>query len=264
MRTSLLRLKSATVAPSPLVGRTLVPLALTLLALMAVGCQAGDRAAESPAASAGAPKAPVAPAEGAKGSSLEAPPKPSEPATRNLVYEELAGVEGSKANWKRGEGEGGPGEWKWENGWIVGENVHNDALWLDAPVPLKSRVEFEVEALTPTGDIKVEIYGDGKKHQSGYVLIFGGWKNTLDVIARLDEHGKDRKERPSRKVETGRVYRMAIERREQGRLDWYVDDAWFMSYEDPKPLAGDGHTKFALNVWQAPVRFRNIRIYAVQ
>ena len=28
----------------------------------------------------------------------------------------------------------------------------------------------------------------------GYILIYGGWKNTRHVVARRDEHGKDRLE----------------------------------------------------------------------
>ena len=162
--------------------------------------------------------------------------------------------------WKRGQGEGGKGQWQIEDGAVVGVDLHNDPLWLDKKLPEKVRIEFDAEAMSSIGDIKVEVFGDGVKHESGYILLFGGWKNTLDVIARLDEHGEDRKSRKTHGVLPGYSYRMAVERTD-GTLRWYVNGEHFMSYVDKEPLVGEGHRHFAFNVWSAPVRFDNVAIY---
>lgn len=166
-------------------------------------------------------------------------------------------------SWHRGTGEGGKGQWAIREGGVEGSVIRNDPLWLTVPLPDAIRVEFEAQALTDVGDLKVEIFGDGETHASGYVLIFGGWNNQLDVIARLDEHGKDRKEQATRGVETKRVYKMAIVRAADGVLRWYVDGEVFMTYEDSSPLVGDGHRYFALANWNAPVRFSNVRVYGL-
>lgn len=163
-------------------------------------------------------------------------------------------------HWTRGEGEGGVGKWAIKDGSVVGVDIHNDPLWLDQKLPEKVRIEFDIEALSSIGDLKVEVFGDGVRHESGYILIFGGWTNTLDVIARLDEHGKDRKARTTQGVMPGHVYHMAIERTDS-TLHWFVNNKLFMSYEDDQPLVGDGHRYFALNIWSAPVRYDNIKIY---
>lgn len=165
-------------------------------------------------------------------------------------------------HWKRGTGEGGPGQWTLHQGWIQGQRLRNDPLWLQTPLPEKVRVEFEAMAMTEVGDIKVEIFGNGDDHESGYVLIFGGWNNSLDVIARLDEHGQDRRARTSKKVVADQLYQMAIERTD-GTLRWYVDGELFMSYDDASPLRGEGHQYFAFSNWDALVRFRNVKVYAL-
>lgn len=164
------------------------------------------------------------------------------------------------AHWSRGKGEGGVGEWMLKDGGVVGVDLKNDPLWLDVELPEKVRIEFDIEALSSVGDLKVEVFGDGVNHQSGYVLIFGGWTNTLDVIARLDEHGKDRKARDTNGVMPGHTYRMAIERTDS-TLNWFVNGKLFMNYEDPEPLVGEGHRHFALSLWSAPARYDNIKVY---
>ena len=165
--------------------------------------------------------------------------------------------------WRRGSGEGGEGRWRIEDGWLVGDDLHNDPLWLVQRLPEKVRVEFDAQADSSVGDLKVEIFGDGRRHASGYVLIFGGWNNRLDVIARLDEHGADRLEHPSRRVQPGRRYRMAVERGEGGTLRWRIDGQPFLEYEDAVPLRGADQAYFAFSNWEAPVRFDNFRVYAL-
>lgn len=163
-------------------------------------------------------------------------------------------------DWVEGKGENGPGSWRIKDGMVEGVDIHNDPLWLEQELPDKVRVEFDIVALSPVGDLKVEVFGDGLNHESGYILIFGGWKNSLDVIARLDEHGKDRKARKTQGVMPGHVYHWAIERT-GSTLNWYVDGEHFMSYEDSQPLTGEGHRHFAFNIWSAPVHYDNVRVY---
>jgi hypothetical protein len=157
----------------------------------------------------------------------------------------------------------GEGRWAVVDGWLQGQRGNeNHALWLAAPLPSNVRVEFDVRGGSDDGDIKVEIFGDGARHASGYILIFGGWKNSLNAIARLDEHGKDRKAGRGEKVVRGRTYEMAVVR-SGGVVSWYSDRGarrLLMSYEDGAPLVGEGHDRFAFNNWDVPVYFDNIRV----
>ena len=83
-------------------------------------------------------------------------------------------------------------------------DLHNHPVWLNRELPDAVRVEFDAWAETDEGDIKVELAGDGVSFAktasytaTGYVFIFGGWNNSLNVIARLDEHGDDRVAAPA-------------------------------------------------------------------
>ncbi|KPK14772.1 MAG: hypothetical protein AMJ62_11710, partial [Myxococcales bacterium SG8_38] len=114
--------------------------------------------------------------------------------------------------------------------------------------------------------IKLEIFGDGASHSTGdryeatsYVVIFGGWNNSLNVLARMDEHGADRITGPPRKVQVGRTYHFRIERID-GTLTVWVDDELLLRMEDSEPLRGRGHDHFAFNNWQSDVWFDNLRI----
>lgn len=144
------------------------------------------------------------------------------------------------------------------------QGAHNDALWLQEPLPEKFRVSFTARSQSAAGDIKFEILGDGRTHESGYVGIFGGWNNQLNIIARLDEHGDDRLEgAPEHTVQPGRTYDMDVVRTDD-RLRWYVDGELFLSYDDASPLRGDGHRYFAFNNWETPLYFDDFRIYDLE
>ena len=157
------------------------------------------------------------------------------------------------------------GRWIIKDGQLRAEKIHNAALWLQTPLPEKVRIEFMARAHTDTGDIKCEVFGDGRTHQSGYIAIFGGWNNTVRAIARLDEHGEDRKNdnrcrvRGGRRrcVEKGVDYKWTIERTDH-IVKWYIDDQLLMTYPDQNPLNG---RHFAFNNWQALVTFDTLRIY---
>jgi hypothetical protein len=169
------------------------------------------------------------------------------------------------------------------SGWMVKEgrlcvsDAHNHPAWLRRRLPPNARIEFEATSASPEGDLKVEVWGDGRAAATGnsytnatsYLIIFGGWKNTLHVLARLDEHGADRK---ALRVEPGetdpraqpvlpdRAYRFKIERSDGKTVRYFVDEIEILSFKDPSPLIGEGHEHFAFNDWQVPACFDNLTI----
>lgn len=173
------------------------------------------------------------------------------------------------------------------DGWLLSPGVKNNPLWLRASLPNDVAVEFDVKSMSPEGDIKAEIFGDGSDHASGYVLIHGGWNNSISIIARLDEHapplnsvlakanGADpvaagvyrddtrvRVEASPYRVEVGRTYHWRIERRGK-LLTWFIDGREFMRFEDPKPLTGKGHDRFGFSSWEAQLFFDNLTVTAL-
>lgn len=162
--------------------------------------------------------------------------------------------------------ETGPG-WRIVNGALQGEGAHNHPLWLRRRLPRDARIEFDAWSESPAGDLKVEVWGDGESfarqasysNATSYVIIFGGWHNSYNVIARLDEHAADRRQRVGPRVEVGRHYHFTIERR--GRvLRWAIDGEPMLEWDDPEPLAGPGHEYLAFNDWEARVHFDNLVI----
>lgn len=149
------------------------------------------------------------------------------------------------------------GQWQVRDGRLYGEKIHNAGLWLVKPLPEKVRVEFDARAETKTGDLKCEIFGDGRTHQSGYIAIFGGWNNTINCIARRDEHGEDRKEDRRTRVVPNVDYKWTLIRIED-TIEWYVDGQLFLKYHDAHPVRGH---HFAFNNWEALTSFDNLRIY---
>ena len=153
--------------------------------------------------------------------------------------------------------------WAIRDGELWGAGTRNNPLWLRMRLPRDVAVEFTARSETATGsrpgDIKFEIFGNGREHASGYVLVFGGWGNSLSAIARLDEHDAGRVERSDRKVEIGRNYRMRVERRGT-TLRWLVDGEEFLVLDDPRPLAGPGHDRFGFSSWDADLFFDDLRI----
>ena len=147
--------------------------------------------------------------------------------------------------------------WKIADGWVHAKGARNEGLWLKEKLPQRARVEFDARSESPDGDIKIEIFAAAPKHQGGYIVIFGGWKNQLNVIARLDEHGKDRKEAVKPMVERGKTYHFAVIKAGD-TLTWYVDNELVLSYRDPSPLSG---RYFGFNDWDTPVYFDNLRVY---
>jgi len=152
------------------------------------------------------------------------------------------------------------------NGQLKISGAHNKPLWLRRTLPHDVRVEFDVRSESPAGDIKVELFGDGVSKATStsytatsYVVIFGGWNNSKNIIARLDEHGSDRVEGKRMPVEVGRTYHMKIERKSDTITAW-VDGEQLATMKDPEPLTGRGHEYFAFNNWQSELWFDNLKI----
>lgn len=171
------------------------------------------------------------------------------------------------------------------DGWLLSPGVKNNPLWLRAALPNDVAVEFDVKSMSPEGDVKVEIFGDGSDHASGYVLIHGGWNNSISIIARLDEHAprlesvtqgnpdpvaagiykndtRVRVEANPFRVEQGRTYHWRVERRGKV-LSWFIDGQPFMRFEDPLPLTGKGHDRFGFSSWEAQLFFDNLTVTAL-
>lgn len=185
------------------------------------------------------------------------------------------------------------GQWRVVSGELLAPGVRNNPLWLQARLPRDVAVEFDARSESPEGDLKVEIFGDGLNHASGYVLIHGGWNNRISVIARLDEHGTSledlrrqaqqvanakglpsadlvqtgvfrprthmRVEANPYPVQPGKTYHWRIERR-GSLLRWFIDGQPFLELDDPHPLEGSGHDRFGFSAWESQLFFDNLRI----
>lgn len=183
--------------------------------------------------------------------------KPVDPLTGGkLVYSEDFEGSGLPSAWSSKSP-----VWKVAQGKLSGARAENEGVWLSQPLPEQVRVTFDVSSASPDGDIKFEIFTDGKTHQSGYIGIFGGWKNSLNIIARLDEHGSDRLVgAEGQAVVKDRVYHMTVVRTDN-RVQWWVDGKPFLTYADAAPLRGEGHNHLGFNTWHAPLSYDAVRVY---
>jgi hypothetical protein len=171
----------------------------------------------------------------------------------------------------------GTNVWHIENGHLCGQGAHNHGVWLRRVLPVNARIEFDAFSESPDGDIKAEVWGDGQSaatsisytNATSYLIVLGGWKNTFHVIARLNEHGTDRKEikiDPSsddpreKPVTLGQRYHFKIERTDGKTVHWSVDGVEYLSYSDSQPLAGGGHDHFGFNDWDVKVCFDNVKV----
>lgn len=169
--------------------------------------------------------------------------------------------------------------WRLEHGQLCAQGARNHPAWLRRRLAVNARIEFDAISHSPEGDIKVEMWGDGRTaaHKStyddatSYLAILGGWQNRWHVLARLDEHGSDRvqlrvapgADDPGGPVQPHRTYRFRVERTDGHTVRWWVDGIELASFEDPKPLLGIGHEYFAFNDWESPVCFDNLSIIAL-
>ena len=168
------------------------------------------------------------------------------------------------------------GNYRIEDGNLVFAHAHNHPLWLVRTLPRDVQIEFDAQSRSPDGDIKFELFGDGYRHESaeavekdlvytasGYVLIFGGWRNSRSVIVRQNEHTWEQDHsvplRTAPRVEPGRTYHWVVTRI-GGHIDWRIDGQPFLAWDDPAPLAGPGHDHFAFDGWDTELVFDNLSI----
>lgn len=167
--------------------------------------------------------------------------------------------------------------WRIEGGRLCGRGARNRGVWLKRTLPTVARIEVTAIAASDDGDLKLELWGDGRSgakgatydHATGYVAILGGWRNQRHVLARLDEHGDDRLElvvdpsgddRRRRAVIAHRPVRFVFERTDEKTLRWEVDGVIVHEMVDEEPLRGPGHDHLGFNDWEAPVCFDDLRI----
>lgn len=167
--------------------------------------------------------------------------------------------------------------WTIRDGRLCAVHARNRGVWLKRRLPTNARIEFDAQSGSKDGDIKGEFWGDGVSgattqsysDATSYLAILGGWKNTLHVLARLDEHGNDRRalriapdseddrERPVSPEET---YRFRVERADGRTVVFSANGVRIASYEDAAPLEGEGHDHMGFNDWDVPVCFDNLLI----
>lgn len=172
------------------------------------------------------------------------------------------------------------GRWRIEGGRACVSGARNHPLWLKRRIPTNAVIEFDATSASDDGDLKAEFWGDGRSgatsisynNATSYLTIWGGWKNRYHVLARIDEHAKDRKQiqidpaasaLPQKPVERDRSYHFRIERRDGRTVQWFVDGQPILTYPDPEPLKGAGHEHFGFNNWEVPVCFDNLSLEAL-
>ncbi len=167
--------------------------------------------------------------------------------------------------------------WRIDEGRLCAKGAKNHGVWFKRRLPKNARIEFDATSGSPEGDIKAEAWGDGRSRPAGttyddatsYIVVLGGWKNRLNVLARLNEHANNRvelrlvpgSEDPrTQPVVEGRSYHVEIERNDGRTVRVTVDDLEVLEMEDPAPLVGHDHQHFAFNNWDVPVCFDDLII----
>ena len=151
------------------------------------------------------------------------------------------------------------GSWRIVDGALSSLGDRNQPLWLDVPLGKNVRVEFTAWSRSPAVDTKVEIFGDGLRHESGYIVILGGWQNTISTIARLDEHERGRVELRKR-WEKDRHYRWTVQRTDGHTLELFIDGERVLAYDDPAPLVGPKNNRLAFTSWESEVFYDDLTI----
>jgi hypothetical protein len=167
--------------------------------------------------------------------------------------------------------------WEIRDGKLCGKSIRNRGVWLNRTLPVNARIEFDAVSSSSDGDLKAEYWGDGRSgatqasytNATSYLTIFGGWKNTFHVLARVDEHAPDRLQVPlsadsvderEKPVIAGRSYGFKVERSDGKTITWWVDGVQIHRLEDKQPMTGPGHDHFGFNDWEVPVCFDNLKV----
>ena len=154
--------------------------------------------------------------------------------------------------------------------------AYNHPVWLRRKLTRNVQIDFDAVSRSPAGDLKVELFGDGESFDddkgrydpTSYMIVMGGWHNSKSIISRLGEHDEAVKVARDRTgaeplVTPGKTYHFTVTRR-GGAIDWKIDGAPYLAWNDPEPLGGPGHEFFAINDWEADVSFDNLTIRPVE
>jgi hypothetical protein len=167
--------------------------------------------------------------------------------------------------------------WQIDAGRLCGKQARNHPVWFARTLPTNVRFEFDATTQSPDGDLKAEFFGDGASaaqtvsytNATSYLTIFGGWKNSWHVLARIDEHApnrpqirvvpdsEDARERP---VVAGQSYHFRVERTDGRAISWSIGDVLMFKFTDADPLVGPGHDHFGFNDWEVSVCFDNVKV----
>ena len=164
-----------------------------------------------------------------------------------------------------------------ENGRLVFEMAHNHPLWLNRTLPRDLQIDFDCTALSPAGDVKVELFGDGRSFESEPDDVRSATRSTRrpDTSSssaagttssrrwsKQQEHSWQYDKKAYRAAPTCRCrragpYHWTITRtrirRLGAHLDWKLDGQPFIAWDDPHPLDGPGHDHFAFEGWESPI-----------
>lgn len=160
------------------------------------------------------------------------------------------------------------GSYRIVNGELVASHAANHPIWLRKQLPRDISLEFDARTMSPDGDIRVVVFGDGKSanpvgdgcKSTGYELVFGGSKNKLSVMCRGGQvDGGHQRARDDWPVVPGRTYHYYVTRKD-GVVSWYIDGHDMMSWTDPEPLTGPGHEGFGFDGGETEVFFDNLVI----
>jgi hypothetical protein len=157
-----------------------------------------------------------------------------------------------------------------EGGALNAHGAHNKPLWLRKKVPRDVQIDLTAWSNSPDGDIKVEVWGDGRSFDpdagdytsTGYVFIMGGWHNEKSIIVKGYEHGTElTPPKFAPKVVAGKKYHWRIVRKGPV-IDWFIDDMAtpFLHYADPSSWSGAGHEYFAFSNWETDTWFDDLVI----
>jgi len=151
------------------------------------------------------------------------------------------------------------GTWAISDGALRTTGEKNIPLWLNVPLSRNTRVEFTTISRSSAVDTKIEIFGDGLRHESGYIVILGGWNNSITTIARLDEHEETRVEKRTR-WDQNRKYHWKVERTDGRTLALWIDGTKVVEYADSDPLYGARNNILGFTNWQSDISYDDLVI----
>ncbi len=148
---------------------------------------------------------------------------------------------------------------------------YNHPLWLRRSLPREVEISLRARALSPDGDLKIELFGDGRSFAfnrgrylaTGYVLCQGGWNNSKTFIARRDEHDPRLLATSRFPVEIGKWHEWRIATHFEGSrlvISWWIDGVPALRLVDPEPLYGPDNRHFGFSNWKSDANFDDLRI----